>query len=144
MKISIAALGAALLVAGWAGAAAADSFDLVCSGTMTRVYRYHRPSDPPKPFTTTVRIDADKARFCVDACRKSEPLVSIAGQSIRLRSAKLSGSMEGFADSFTVENGKMTRFTFYPTAEPHGLDHEFNLDQYEGSCTRAPFKGLNG
>ncbi len=141
----IAAFGAAMILAGWAGGALAAPYDLVCSGTMVRLHRYERPNGPPKPFTTTLRIDPDKGVFCQDKCRKTEKIASVAGQTLKLRSNLLSQEMEGLGDSFSVDQGRgaMLRFTFYPT-KPHGMDHEYNLDRYDASCRRAPFTGLHG
>ena len=134
---------AALLLLPLAARGEAPSVEML-AGTWRLVSTADAKRVTPGRGECTLRIDADRMLFCQDRCMKAEPVVSIAGRSIRLRDAKLAGNMTGHADSFTVDEGRMLRFAFYPTAAAHGLDHEFNLDKADCGLPRVAAEVCGG
>lgn len=62
----------AALAAIAAPAAAADQFDLVCSGK-----RWTTPAGKDRPVTVRYRVDLAGNRWCKDACTSTEPFAKI-------------------------------------------------------------------
>lgn len=127
MKLVILAAIAAIATP----AAAADQFDLVCTGMNKDTSLASR-----KPIAKHYRVDLTSGRWCQDNCSATEPIASVAQDKIIFRSQ----AKQYARDTLIIEevnrvNGEWTDVIF--GAPPNG-----NYWNTSGKCEPAQFSGF--
>jgi hypothetical protein len=120
------------------GSAAAEPFNLTCSGTMTTVTIDGKRAEP---YNSTYRLDLDRGKWCEGECKALFEIESVQPTQLTLLSKEVDTPSERSTTSNFIDRETGAHHALATSANPRDRRSTITI-AWSGQCTKAPFGGF--